>query len=248
MLAARVADDDVQAAELLYCLRHQPLAKGLFPQVPRDRHAVSTGFLDQLDDFARIGLLAREVVDRYIGALAGVRNGRGPSHPRVAAGDERLAPSEPSRAAVRLLAMIGLRVHVVREPRPWLGLLLEWRLRVFRPRIIHGRLTCGGGSSRWRRAGRAGAGSRGRDSCTDPSHNLAPRDGVSIKGVHTSLLAKGVPRCPSLSVVPAGWRCVFGLNREDCVSCSARAMPCFASANNVAHNDPLGRATDRLLL
>ena len=96
--------------------------------------------LDQLDDLARVRLLGREVVDRDVGAFARIGDRRGAAHAGIAAGDQRLASGEAARAAVAGLAMIRPRVHLARQARPGLRLLLEGRLRIFGTRVIHARL------------------------------------------------------------------------------------------------------------
>src|SRR3569833_1388597 len=143
-MPAGIADDDVEAAERRDGVGDALLAEGLLAEVARERHALAAGVLDQLDHVAGGWLFARKIVDRHVGAFARIGDGRGAAHAGIAAGDQRLAPSEPSRAFVARLAMVRWRLHVLCEARPRLLLLGERRLRVFVDWILQ---RCGHGLS-----------------------------------------------------------------------------------------------------
>ena len=79
---------------------------------------------------------AGEIVDRHIGAFAGIGDGGGAAHAGIAAGDQRLAALEPAGTLVAGLAMVGRRLHFAGQARPGLLLLLERRLGIFVERIF----------------------------------------------------------------------------------------------------------------
>jgi hypothetical protein len=84
-----------------------------------------------VDHFLRVGLFGREIIDRHVCALACEGDRGRASHSGIAAGDQRLAPGEPSGAAITLFAVVGTRIHSAGKARPCLRLFLEWRFRIF---------------------------------------------------------------------------------------------------------------------
>ena len=94
-------------------------------------------FLDVALHLAGVGLLGGEVNDGHVGALAGEGDGSGAADARIAAGDERLAPFEAAVTFVAGLAVVGPGVHLCREPRRVLRLVVEGRLGVLGARVLH---------------------------------------------------------------------------------------------------------------
>ena len=134
LLATCIADEDVETAELLYCVTDELRAKGLIAEIARDSDTVAPRILDELDHFLRIRLFVRKVIDGDVGSFARVGDGCCATHAAVAAGDQRLPSRQPAAAC---LAMIGSRLHLGRQPRPGLRLALERRLRIFAGWILH---------------------------------------------------------------------------------------------------------------
>ena len=91
---------------------------------------------DQGDDFLRVGFFGGKVIDRDIGAFAGVGDRGGPAHPGITAGNERLATGQTAGAVVALLAVVRPRIHLAGEAGPGLLLAFEGRLRIFFGRVL----------------------------------------------------------------------------------------------------------------
>jgi len=134
-LARGIVDHDVETAKVARGVRHQAAAKRFVFEVARDQHGLAAGGADQVGYLARIGFLGRQVVDRHVGALARVGNGGSATDAGVATCDQRLAPLEAAAALVGSLTVVGARVHLAGEARPWLLLRLERRLLIGSARI-----------------------------------------------------------------------------------------------------------------
>ena len=110
LLAAGVADEMSRPPRPLHGVGHQLLAERLVAQVAGNREADAAFRLDQARSLRwASGSSVGEIVDRDIGAFAREGDGRGAAHAGIAAGDQRLAPAQPARPAIALLAMIGPR-------------------------------------------------------------------------------------------------------------------------------------------
>src|SRR5436309_3759357 len=107
LLPARIADDDVETAEAAHGFLDQALAERLVPEVAGNWERFPAGLLDQCDHLTRIRLFGRKIVDRDIGAFAGVSNSRGTTHAGITAGDQRFASRQAAGAFVACLAVIG---------------------------------------------------------------------------------------------------------------------------------------------
>ena len=59
LLAARIADENVEAAKLLHRVADKLGAEGFIAKIARQGHAVASRILDQLDHFLRIRLFVR---------------------------------------------------------------------------------------------------------------------------------------------------------------------------------------------
>ncbi len=75
VLAAGVADEDVEAAELGYGVGDEFLAEGFVAQIAGEGDGFAAGLADEVHDFAGVGLFGGEVVDGDVGAFAGVGDG-----------------------------------------------------------------------------------------------------------------------------------------------------------------------------
>jgi hypothetical protein len=122
LLAAGIADHDVESAETAHGVLDQLLAEFLIAKIAWNGQADAALGLDQGDDLVGVRLLVRVIIDRHVGALPGIGNGGGASHAGVAAGDEGLASLQTSRAAIAFLAVVGNGIHLAREAGPGLGL------------------------------------------------------------------------------------------------------------------------------
>src|ERR1700722_17030552 len=100
LLPAGIADDDIQTAQTLDRLFHQLLAKRLVPEIAGDCQPNPTLGLDQINDLFGVGLLARKIVDRDVGAFPRVGNRRRATHARRAAA-RPLPESPPVISALR---------------------------------------------------------------------------------------------------------------------------------------------------
>ena len=61
LLAARIADENVETAELFHGVGDESGAERLIAKVARQGHRVASGILDQFDHFLRVRLLVRIV-------------------------------------------------------------------------------------------------------------------------------------------------------------------------------------------
>ncbi len=77
-------------------------------EVAGHQHAPAAGLLDVARGVLRVLVLV-QVGDQDVGALAGEGDRDGPADAAVAAGDDRGLAGQPPRAAVALLAVVGLR-------------------------------------------------------------------------------------------------------------------------------------------
>ncbi len=130
LLPRGVADHDVETSEPLPGLLDQLLAEVLVAEVAGNGEPGASFLFDQRNHLLRVGLLVRDIIDGDVGTLARIGDRGGPTHARIAAGDQRLAPGEASRALVAGFAMIRARLHLAGEARPGLRLLPERRLRI----------------------------------------------------------------------------------------------------------------------
>ena len=92
-LVGRVADQDVDAAELVDRTLDQLLAVGLLAQSPGAVTAVRPASSTQLRGLLRVVLLLGQVGDHDVGALPGEGQRGGPPDAGVPAGDEARLPS-----------------------------------------------------------------------------------------------------------------------------------------------------------
>src|ERR1700743_3256488 len=137
LLAARVADENVETAQFLHGVSDELGTEGFLPKVARQGHAIASRILDELDHLLRVGLLVRIVVDGDVGAFACVGDGGRAAHAAVAAGDQRLSTGQPPATLVTGLAVIGFGIHLARKSRPGLRLALEGRLGIFADGVLH---------------------------------------------------------------------------------------------------------------
>jgi hypothetical protein len=137
LLAARIADENIETAEFFHGVGDESGAERLIAKVARQGHRVASGILNQFDHFLRVRLLVRIVVDGDVGAFARIGDGGRAAHAAVAAGDQRPSSGQPPAALVAGLAVIGLGLHFARKSRPGLRLALERRLRVFANGVLH---------------------------------------------------------------------------------------------------------------
>src|SRR6185503_4320719 len=121
--------------------------------------------------------------------FASIGDCRRPSHPGIAAGDERLPAGEAAGTLVAALAVIGLGIHFAGKPGPGLRLRLKGRLGVFAAWILHRRLTVAVGGAR-RRAILGERGRRGgkRHPDADAADDLTTRHRTAIVSAHNLLL------------------------------------------------------------
>src|SRR3984957_664021 len=138
LLAARVADKDIETAKTARRLLEEPLAESFVPNITGNRQRGSTFGFHELNDLAGVFLLRRQMVDRHVGALARKGDRGGATHPGIAAGDQSLSAGEPTRAAIGRLAVIRTRIHLARQPGPRLLLPAKRRLRVLGSRVLQG--------------------------------------------------------------------------------------------------------------
>ena len=196
-------------AEALDGLVDQADAERLVAQVARDGERRAALGLDQLDDFARVRLLRRQVVDGDVRALASEGDRRGAAHTGITPGDQRPAAREAPRALVAGLPVVRTRVHLAGEARPSLRLLGIGRPRVTRLRILQ----------RLRRRGRAGRRGSRRDRsrrgrCDDAESGDAHADGAARQG-RVVVLAHRVSPGRHASTTRRSARC---LTRRRCQS------------------------------
>src|SRR5712671_1337865 len=118
LLAGRVADHDVKATKALDGVLDQLFAEGLVPNVTRERNPDAPLRPNDGYDLLRIGLFAREIIDRHVRAFTGVGYCSGATHSGITPSDKRLAPCEPCRSAITRLAVIGRRIHFAGKARP----------------------------------------------------------------------------------------------------------------------------------
>ena len=136
LLPGGVADHDVEAAEPSHRLARPACWQNASSRrSPGMATPLRPASLISAITSLRIRLLGRKIIDRDIGAFARIGDGGGAAHAGIAAGDQRLAAGEPAGALVAFLAVVRPRLHLAREARPGLGLLLERRLRIFVVRI-----------------------------------------------------------------------------------------------------------------
>ena len=81
-LVRRVQHEQVEPAERLLGVRDEVLAVLLAAQVARQQQRIGAGVGDPLRGLLGIGLLARQVGDRDVRALAGERDRDGPADAR----------------------------------------------------------------------------------------------------------------------------------------------------------------------
>jgi hypothetical protein len=120
-VVAGVVDEDVEPTEAPDRVGHGAQAVLPLDEVAGNENGCATGLLDPLGGVLGIGLLTRQVADRDVGALTGVGDGHCTPDSGVPAGDERPFSVELSVTDVRLLAVVGPRLHQARQAR---GLLL----------------------------------------------------------------------------------------------------------------------------
>ncbi|CAA9374762.1 MAG: hypothetical protein AVDCRST_MAG32-1075 [uncultured Nocardioides sp.] len=114
-LVRRVVDEDVDAAELLDGTIDERAARLLLREVPGHEHGAASGVLDQSSRLLRVLVLALQVGDDHVGALAGEGQRDRPADPRVTARDDRDLVGEPVVADVALLAVVRLVTHLARD-------------------------------------------------------------------------------------------------------------------------------------
>jgi hypothetical protein len=192
-LVGGVVDEDVYPPELVHGLLHDGLAVGLAPDVAGHPNRLPAGLLYHASRLPGVGLFFLEVGDQDVRALPGEGKGHGPPDPRVAAGDDGLLALEPAGAAVGIVAVVGLGLHLRLEAGVLEVLFAEVRLGVLRRGILLGVLV-GHGSSL------ASGGSRVRP-------RIVPR--VPVQAVSTLIsaplsraLGQSLPRIPCPRTLP----------------------------------------------
>src|SRR5580692_3260652 len=85
------------------------------------------------------------MIDRYVRPFPRIRDSCGASHARIPASNESFAAGQAPRAAVAGFAVVWLRVHLVRQSWPCLGLFLERGPGILGARIVD-RGTSGNGT------------------------------------------------------------------------------------------------------
>src|SRR5215204_5043662 len=145
-LVGGVVNEDVYPLELVHGLLHDVLAVGLVPDVAGYPNRLPAGLLDHARRLLGVRLFLFEVGDQDVHALAREGERDGPSDTRVAARYDGLLTLEPAGAAVGLVAVVGLWLHLRLEARVLQLLFAEVGLRVLRRRILLGVLV-GHGSS-----------------------------------------------------------------------------------------------------
>ena len=103
---------------------------------PGSAMACASFGLDESDNFLGVRLLLRQIGNRNIGAFAGKGDCGGAPDAGIATGHQRLAPLQPARAAITLLAMVGDGIHFSGKARHRLWLLGKWRRRILLARIL----------------------------------------------------------------------------------------------------------------
>src|SRR5258706_3433161 len=136
LLPTSIVDPDVQAAETLHGASDKVLTEFLVSQTAGDRETDASVGLDQRDDFLRVRLFGRKIVDRDIGAFPGISDRRRSAHAGVSPGNKSLATGEPSGPFIAGFAVVRPWIHFACEPRPRLRLLLVRRLGIFVGRIL----------------------------------------------------------------------------------------------------------------
>lgn len=120
LLAAGIAHQDVETAEPLNRALDEISAEFFVTQVARNGEALAARLLDERNDLSCVRLLVGMVVDGDVGAFPSEGNSSGPTHARIATGDQCLASRQPPRALVAFLAMVRTRFHAPGKPRPGL--------------------------------------------------------------------------------------------------------------------------------
>src|SRR5215203_2135050 len=110
-LVGSVADQDVDASQLLHRSRDEIAAMLRLGDITLDQAGLAARFLHVALHLLGVRVLA-EVRDQDIGTLAGVRDRDGPSDPRVRSGDHRDLALELSRALVAFLAAVRDGSHL----------------------------------------------------------------------------------------------------------------------------------------
>ncbi len=63
LLMASIADDNIQPTQLVDRLLNKVLTQGFVAQVAGNRNALAAGLLDEHDDFLRVWLFRRQIID-----------------------------------------------------------------------------------------------------------------------------------------------------------------------------------------
>ncbi len=143
LLAGHV-DQDVETAEGLLGLAHQLGTEGFVLQVTGHAdHLAPFGF-HQLHHFLGVSLFLGQVVEHQIRPFTGIGNGSRPANSRIRTRDQRLAASQTTEALVAGLAMVGTRLHHLRQARCFLRLLGKFRLGILGKGGLHAVLVVAG--------------------------------------------------------------------------------------------------------
>src|SRR3954468_5381712 len=126
-LEGGVVDEDVELAELVDRALHQSEAVVAVADVAGHRDAAPARLLDPPLRLGGVVMLL-EVRAQHVGALARERDRDRPADARVRAGDQRDLVLQPAMADVRLLAVVGERLHAGLAPGRLLLLLGKRRL------------------------------------------------------------------------------------------------------------------------
>src|SRR5829696_4314380 len=111
-LVSGVVNEDVYPPKLLHGRLHETLAVGLVPDVAGYPNRLPAGLLDHARRLLGVGLFLFEVGDHDVGTFAGEGKGDGPPDTRVSPGYDRLLALEPAGAAVGVVTVVGLWLHL----------------------------------------------------------------------------------------------------------------------------------------
>src|SRR2546423_2937922 len=89
LLPSGVANENIESAQLLYCIRNELAAKIFVAKIAGHGDSFAAGFLNEPDDFVRIELFRWKIVNDYVSAFTRERDRRGAAHSRITSGNER---------------------------------------------------------------------------------------------------------------------------------------------------------------
>src|ERR1700760_2307241 len=117
LLAACIADNDIEATQSLNGLGNELLAKGFVAQISRNGQTFPTGLLDERDDVLGVWFFCWKVVDSDVCTFPGIGDRRSAAHAGVASCNKCLTADQAAGPLVRAFTMIWRGKHLARKTR-----------------------------------------------------------------------------------------------------------------------------------